>query len=69
VSGTVTADSQGPCYPVRTNANVDFILYGINTGTFRQGQTVRVTVKVMPHGITCPGGGRQAEIVTVEVLK
>jgi hypothetical protein len=69
IAGIVTADSQGPCYAVRTSANVDFILYGTNDGSFHKGQTVRATVKVMPLGISCPGGGRQAEIVTLQVLK
>jgi hypothetical protein len=65
----VTADSQGPCYSVRNSANVDFILYSTNSGSFHQGQTMRATVKVMPQGISCPGGGRQAQIVTLELLK
>jgi len=54
---------------VRTSANVDFILYGTTSGTFHMGQTMRATVKVMPHGISCPGGGRQAQIVTLQVLQ
>jgi hypothetical protein len=54
---------------VRTSANVDFILYSTTSGTFHMGQTMRATVKVMPHGISCPGGGRQAQIVTLQVLK
>ena len=69
VAGTVTADSQGPCYAVHTSGNVDFALYSTNSGSFHKGQTVRATVKVMPHGITCPGGGRQAQIVTLQILK
>jgi hypothetical protein len=69
VTGTVAADSQGPCYAVHTSTNLDFNLYSTNSGSFRKGQIVRATVKSMPRGVSCPGGGRQAQIVMLESLK